>query len=167
MKTRIIIFLLSILSVAVFAQKPDAELSKKFKNVTVRSTVDTKNLDVRNQAVIEKTFVFDGIPYNTVPIVSKDTAEFAIDWTQGNIQRMVLNDTVEIAMTSPGYPADLVLYVQHAANTTSFPVYFNAPTVKWVGGTAFTNTATSGAIDIILLRYNGTYYYGSFQKDYK
>jgi hypothetical protein len=73
-------------------------------------------------------------------------ASLAIDWANGNKQKVTLTDALTLKL------------VQDAGgtNTVTWPA-----TVKWASGTAPTLTAAGDAIDLIALHFDGTNYYGS------
>lgn len=157
MKTKVLLVIFLIASLAGFSQRAKQHLRPD--DVTVKNRVTTTFLTV------SKTAVYDDIKTNTVVAVTGDTAAITVNWNLGNIQKLVLNDTVLVTFTTPSLPCKLTLYVQHAANSTNYPIEFT-PTVKWVGGTNYTPTNTSGAIDILEFNFNGTTYYSRFDKAY-
>lgn len=80
-------------------------------------------------------------------------------WTSGNKFKFTFgafNET--FTFTAPSNPCNLVLMLIQdgtGSRTATWPA-----TVKWVGASAPTLTATGGAVDVISFYYDGTNYYG-------
>lgn len=84
-----------------------------------------------------------------------------IDWNEGNVQSVTLSANLTFTFTNPVTGAGYVLKITQdtTARTITWPA-----TVKWAGGAAPTLTATSGAIDIVSLLWDGTNYFGNIAK---
>jgi len=119
---------------------------------------------VVDAATFNKSAGYDAVPSNT-----PSSNAVTIDWTAGNVQALVYNDTCNFTFTAPPLPCHLTLIMTHANNTTEFPCTWpsGANGVVWAGGTAITPTATSNAVDIVSFFYNGTKYYAMFGNDFK
>lgn len=159
MKTKILLITLLLLSVFTFGQRAKQDL--KPDNVNAKNKITTPFLQ------ITKLETFDEVKSTTVAVVVGDTSGVQINWQLGNIQQVVMADTAEVTMISPSYPCRLTLFVIHAADTVNRDLFFTVPVVKWVGGTDYTPTNTSGAVDKIEFVFNGTNYYAFFNKDFK
>jgi hypothetical protein len=157
MKAKIFLLVLVLISTVAFSQRQIT--SPTFNNVQVNNKVTVKNIEVK------QSLVFDEVKVTTGGSVVGDTVAATINWKLGNIQKMIIKDTTLVTFISPGYPAELTLYMVHDTGTMVTHVEF-VPTVKWVGGTNFTTTNTSGAIDKIKFDFDGTTYYGTFSKAY-
>lgn len=110
---------------------------------------------------INKTAYYDAVPANSV-----SAEAVTIDWTDGNIQSLALSDTCTVTFTAPSGPCHLTLIVNHANNTTVYPVTWPAG-MKWPAATPPTMTAQAEAIDIISFLYDGTSYYGMYGNDFE
>ena len=76
----------------------------------------------------------------------------------GPLQRVTRNGSATYTLTPPLAPGTLVLKFVHDTTATVYTVTY-APAVKNPGGTAFTFTNTSAAIDIVTLYWDGTSFF--------
>jgi len=81
----------------------------------------------------------------------------AIDWKLSNHQKVTMNGNCTFTFTAPTKPCMLSL---RFINDSTAGRTITLPTIKKVGGTAFTWTSTANAIDLLSLYYDGTSYYG-------
>lgn len=89
------------------------------------------------------------------------------DFSTGNIAKLTLTENITSITLSGATAGDcLEIWVTQAAG--GYAVSGWPATVKWAGGgTVPTISTTSGAVDITMLRYDGTNYYGSIQQDHQ
>lgn len=96
---------------------------------------------------------------------SSSSGTLALDFATGNITRVTLTENVTTVTFANAVAGD-VLEVWITQDSTARTVAGWPAAVKWIGGgTAPTISTTSGAIDVITLRYDGTNYIGSFAQD--
>ena len=89
------------------------------------------------------------------------------DFATGNIAKITLSENITSITLSNAAAGDVLeIWITQAAGgytVTGWPA-----AVKWSGGgTAYTASTTNGAVDIIMLRYDGTNYFGSYQTDHQ
>jgi hypothetical protein len=136
----------------------DLQAKANLASPTFSGTVTTAAVQINTSAG------YDAMPSNSISANAT-----TVDWTVGNVQTLVYDDTCTFTFTAPPLPCHLTLKMVHAANTTVFPCTWptGANGVKWAGGTAITPTAASSAVDIVSFFYDGTAYYGMFGTDFK
>lgn len=83
-----------------------------------------------------------------------------IDWTAGQKQTLTLNGSPTLTFTAPEGPGNVILRLVHDGTTTAYIITW--PTMKWVGATPPTLTATASAVDIITIYFDGSNYWGSY-----
>jgi len=95
-------------------------------------------------------------------------ATCAIDWNEGQKQKVLLDQNCLFAFTAPPGPCNLLLKVAQMGTFTA-PTWDTASPaeVLFPGGTAPTITTGSGAIDILSFYYDGTDYYGVASLDFQ
>lgn len=137
------------------------------------------NAAIKSDAeTITKTWTFADLVVNKTVTFDEEfdagtaTATMAIDWTDGNKQKIALgtSNVTTISMTAPAGPTNLVLrIIQHASSPKTVTGWdaSSPDKVNWQGGTEPIVTPTNSAVDIITLYFNGTDYYGAFGLDYK
>ena len=81
----------------------------------------------------------------------------AIDWRNGNHQKVTMTGNCTFTFTAPSKPCALSLRL---INDTTAGRTITLPTMKWQGGTAPVWTKLANAIDILNLYYDGAAYYG-------
>lgn len=88
-----------------------------------------------------------------------------IDWTISSKQRITLTANCDFIFTAPPGSCNLTLKLiqdSSGSRTVTWP-----SSVKWKGGTGPTLTSTASAVDIVAFYYDGTYYYGTANNDFK
>jgi hypothetical protein len=106
-------------------------------------------------------FKFDKQAYQSSLVTNGNSSTSkTIDWTQGVIQSIVTTGSCTLTFTPPTGPAVLTLKIIHEASSSAYT--YTWPSVKWPSATAPSTTNTSGAVDIVSLFFDGTYYYGLF-----
>lgn len=83
-----------------------------------------------------------------------------VDWRLSNHQKITTTGSCTLTFTAPTKPCVLSLKIVHNASATAYTYTWPA-SVKWPSGTAVTTTNTSGAVDIVSLRYDGTNYHAT------
>jgi hypothetical protein len=98
---------------------------------------------------------------------SSSSGSVTFDFSTGNIAKITLTEAITSITLSGATAGDcLEIWVTQAAG--GYAVSGWPAAVKWAGGgTAPTISTTPGAVDIIMLRYDGTNYYGSIQQDHQ
>jgi len=92
----------------------------------------------------------------------------AIDWNNGQKQRVLLDQDCLFAFTAPPGPGNFLLKVVQMGAFTAPTWDASSPAaVLFPGGTAPTITTGSGAIDIISFYYDGTDYYAVQSLDFQ
>jgi hypothetical protein len=126
-----------------------AALSVMNGNVGIGTFVPNSALQVNN--VISYTSMFSN--------GNSGTAK-TINWNVGNIQSVTINGSCTFTFTNPagGAVARLTLKYIHDGTATAYTATWPG-TVKWVNGTAFTETAAANAVDFIWCTYDGSNYY--------
>jgi hypothetical protein len=146
----------------------DATNSGYFQLDNIRldaNTISTQNtngnltLDPNGQGEIKMNKVTDfedNNAYFTIRTLSGTSV--ALDWTKSNKQSITLSGNTTFSVTtSPAGACNLTLIIKQPAganHSVTFPSSF-----KWPGGTAYTATATNGAVDIISIFFDGTSYF--------
>ncbi len=93
------------------------------------------------------TLVFDTFFNN-----GTETANFTIDPTNGQYQKITIDADITMALTNPAGPCTIYLHIYQGA--TGGSVTF--PTAKWAGGTVKANTTTpTTGYDILTIHYTG------------
>lgn len=103
--------------------------------------------------------LFDKTAYFAEVDNGNSGAAATIDWTVGNKQKSTLTGNCTFTFTAPPGPTNLILkLVQDAtgSRTVTWPA-----AVHWPGGTAPTLTTTAAKVDIIMLYFDGTTYFGN------
>jgi len=109
---------------------------------------------------VDKTAYFDA-EYDNGTV----TANFPLDWNNGNKQKITLNgSSLQPTFTNPGGPTSLTLKV--VQGSTGGTIDWSTVSVKWSGGTAPTLSTGAGKIDLIFFYFDGTDYYGSALTDF-
>jgi len=92
--------------------------------------------------------------------VSSVSGTLTMDFRLGNKFKTTLTEIVStVTLTNPDKPTNITLEI--VQDSTPRTIDWTGPgTIKWVGGSAPTLSAGSGAIDIITFYWNGTYYIG-------
>lgn len=91
-------------------------------------------------------------------------AAAAIDWNEGNKQKIVLTDDCSLTFATPFGVTTVTLKVEQdvaGSRLVTWPA-----NVKWSSGTAPTLTTTGNAIDIVVFYCDGVNYYGSSALDF-
>ena len=86
------------------------------------------------------------------------------DFSTGNTAKITLTENIT-SITLSGAATGDVLEIWFTQAAGLYTVTGWAAAVKWPAATAPTITATSGAVDVIQLRYDGTNYFGSYVQD--
>ena len=87
---------------------------------------------------------------------SSSTTE--IDWNDGPIQKITLNDNPTLTFTNP---LDGARYLLHVIQDATGSRTVTWPTIKWIGGSAPTLTTTVNKRDIVVFVREGSDYYGA------
>jgi len=91
---------------------------------------------------------------------SKNTT-FALNWNNGQKQKVTLNGNTTMTFTNPLGPCNLLLkIIQDATGSRTITSWNVGNAVKWPGGTAPTLSTTGSAIDLVSFYFDGTNYYG-------
>jgi hypothetical protein len=88
-----------------------------------------------------------------------------VDWDNGNVQAITLQGNVAFEFTNgrPGAIYNLILIQdENGFHNVDFPA-----TIKWAGGTPPVISTSPNSVDICTFLYNGTYYYGTFNADFR
>lgn len=114
-----------------------------------------------------------GIPAFVVPTLNIEvdngssgtaiTINFA---ASGPLQRVTRNGNATYTLIPPAAPGTVILKFVHETGTTTAYTVTYAPAVKNAGGTAFTFTNTSAAIDVVTLYWDGTFFYAVGQANF-
>ncbi|MEI7723483.1 MAG: hypothetical protein WCK09_00405 [Bacteroidota bacterium] len=86
--------------------------------------------------------------------------------SQGNTQTVTRNGNCTYTLKGMVAGQTLTLVMVHEASTTAYTVAFS-PALIYAGGTAPTWTNTSGAVDVMVIKYDGTRYLGMQSADFK
>jgi hypothetical protein len=98
---------------------------------------------------------------------TSSSGSVTFDFSTGNIAKITLTENIT-SITLDGATAGDCLEIWITQDSTARTVSGWPAAVKWAGGgTAPTISTTSGAVDIVMLRYDGTNYYGSTQQDHQ
>jgi hypothetical protein len=89
-----------------------------------------------------------------------------IDWNNGNFQKVTMDDSCTFTFVNPSNftPSRVQLKIIQdgsGSHTVTLPAYM-AP-----GGTAYTATATAGAVDIVTFYFDGSAYYLVASQDFQ
>lgn len=95
--------------------------------------------------------------YASTVFALTDASTVAVDWNNGNVQRVTLGGNRAVTFTNP-LPGGRYLLELTQDVTGSRTITW--PTIKWQGGTAPALTTAPGKTDIIALYYNGSSYLG-------
>jgi len=88
-----------------------------------------------------------------------------VDWNNGNVQQINLQGDAEFIFTNgrPGAIYNLILIQdENGFHNVDFPA-----TIKWAGGTPPVISTSPNSVDICTFLCNGTYYYGTFNADFR
>ena len=101
--------------------------------------------------------------YYSVQYGLTDGATIALDWNNGNVQKVTLggNRTFTFANPKTGGRYLIVLKQDGTGSRT-----ITWPTIKWQGGSAPTLTTTANKVDLITIIYDGTDYFGTASTNY-
>ncbi len=95
--------------------------------------------------------------YASTPYPLTDGATIAVNWANGNIQKVTLGGNRTFTFANPiAGGRYLIELTQDATGSRTITL----PTIKWQGGTAPTLTTTASKTDLIALFYDGTNYFG-------
>lgn len=104
--------------------------------------------------------------FNSEYIASSNitSSTFAIDWTNGLKQKIVVGTNTTLTFTAPSGPCNMQCKaVQSSAGAKTL----TWPTMLWAGGIVASLTTTSNAVDIFSIYYDGTNYYCVASQDFK
>lgn len=92
--------------------------------------------------------------------------EVTVDWTQGNKQKIVIDDelTINFEDPSPGYANLLLIVVMDSGPAGSYDVDWDS-TIKWMNGEK--PDFTPEGEDIVTFVWDGENYYGAVIKDFR
>ena len=101
---------------------------------------------------IEKPVVYGVVDLGTVG------ATETVDWSAGDRQKMTLDESVTITMSSPAEGQTLTLYMLQDGTGTNTITF--ADTIVWADDTTPTWTTTADKMNIVVITYIGSAYYG-------
>ena len=112
-------------------------------------------LEVDGNIHVHNTVYFDTEPSTHVG----DGATGAIDWRNGNKQKLTMTGTgITINFTNPSGACNLLLKVVQGDGSDVVGTWDGD--IKWAGGSAPTLSTGNGEIDILSFYFDGTNYYG-------
>jgi hypothetical protein len=91
------------------------------------------------------------------------TSAITVNWKRGQKQRIIFDASSTITFIPPEGVCNLMLVLDY--NGTYTPTLPSS--MLWTGGTEPTWTKTNGAIDVIAMYYDGTYYHATASVDSK
>ncbi|MEI6683617.1 MAG: hypothetical protein WCO44_13355, partial [Bacteroidota bacterium] len=86
--------------------------------------------------------------------------------SQGNTQTVTRTGSATYTIIGMVAGQSLTLVMVHEASTTAYTVTFS-PAVIWPGGVVPAFTNTSGAVDVVCIRYDGSRYLAMQSADFK
>jgi hypothetical protein len=95
--------------------------------------------------------------YNSAAYTLTDGATIAIDWNNGNVQKVVLGGNRTITFANPKAGARYLIVLEQDGTGSRTVTW---PTIKWQAGTTPTLTTTAGKKDLITIIWDGTDYCG-------
>ena len=112
----------------------------------------------------EATTVNYGKEYRNT--VAKDDTAYTLNWRNGQKQGLLLSNSATAVLTfaPPEGVCNLMLKVTHVGAARKFTL---PATVKWQGGTKPTWSASSSAVDVMAMYYDGTSYHATASLDSK
>lgn len=94
---------------------------------------------------------------NGVIFVTASSSTTALDWTQGSKQALLLNASTTLSYTAPTGVTDLTLWITQGSSGGPYTITW--PTMKWVNGIIPLLSTAANATDIVVIKWNGTYYW--------
>lgn len=87
-----------------------------------------------------------------------DGATIALDWVNGNVQKVTLGGNRTFTFANPVDGMRCLIYLTQDGTGSRTITW---PTIRWTGGSAPTLTTTAAKTDIISITYMGTDYFGA------
>lgn len=148
--------------VAVYAGDVSGAGFEVYINLTKKFDVDhdgnasfVGNVDVDGRLIANTTAGFDAEYDN-----GTKTASFAIDWENGNKQKVTINNAGPLTITYTNAPPD-VCHCQLKIVQGATPGTVTWPSMKWQGGSAIELGTSTGDEDLVTVYYDGSGYYAS------
>ncbi len=104
--------------------------------------------------------VSTGVPQS----VAASTAATTIDFASGDIIPLTLTASTTLTLSNP--ITGLFYFIKAVQDATGSRVITGPATLKWSGGIAPTLTTTAAKIDLIVLWWDGTNYFGTSTLNY-
>ncbi len=92
-----------------------------------------------------------------------DGATIALNWNNGNVQRVVLGGNRTFTFSNPKTGGRYLIVLKQDATGSRTVTW---PTIKWRGGTAPTLTTGANKVDLITIVFDGTDYFGDASLNY-
>jgi len=101
--------------------------------------------------------------YYSVQYGLTDGATIALDWNNGNVQKVTLGGNRTFTFANPKTGGRYLIVLKQDATGSRTITW---PTIKWQGGSAPTLTTTANKVDLITIIYDGTDYFGTASTNY-